>query len=67
MTTLHLLIFWIGLGGMAAGYYHDNTTLTVAMAALFVCGHRYLAAAIPIVTLVSTQPETQNDKNNTDK
>ncbi len=65
MTTINIIFLWIGLGGMAAGVYHDSTPLTVSMAALFCAGHRYLTSIPSIVTFVQTQKH--NDKTDTDK
>ena len=62
MTILNILFLYIGLGGMAAGIYHDSLPLTVTMAALFIAGHRYFYFVPTSVTIITPNQIETNDK-----
>lgn len=47
------ILFWIGLGGMAAGIYHQNMPLTVAASAAYIGSVIFISA--PIVTILNTK------------
>lgn len=56
---------WVGLGGMAAGVYHQNIPLTLATGFVFTAGVRILtSASAPIIVLEPNNKKETKDTNN---
>jgi hypothetical protein len=53
-------LFWIGLGGMAAGVYHQNLPLTLSACTVFLGGIKLLESATPPIVFLSSDKLNPN-------
>jgi hypothetical protein len=59
MTFLKLF-FWIGLGGMAAGVYHQNLPLTLSACTVFLGGIKLWESSVPPIVFFSSDKLNPN-------